>query len=449
MITWKRIEISLLLMLICGAISAQQVVKGKVTNHENRPLPFASVFVINSSVGTITNESGEFEIALNFPEEDSLMISYIGYRSSFISVKVQSKFITVFLQEDLIQLDELLVSPNKLLKNPKVIIEKAVSKLDSSKNRRDFILKGYYKQTFEQAEEYKQLIEAAVSIYNSPTASARFNIDQIRRSHDFRQAYDLQNLSKYNQEQVSSEEMLEFDRQRGSLAFSYWYLNNFKSPVVENQAPLFGNLNDEFVKQHNFKLDTISIIEDDFVYVIKILPSHASKSYFIYDGNDIIPVGKIFIKADDFTILKIEYQYILNPKRKGSRDFRILQSVFGSGVIFKITALYKEFEGYQYLSYLNTVHYSTSKIKNSGQEKRVKNVLERTLLVNKILVKADQVTQEYKKKPWNANLYDRKYTYDEKFWSNYTILTETLTQEKLRKDLEKKAPLSEQFKKGD
>src|SRR5215470_3064572 len=61
-------------------IIAQQI-NGKVVDTSGVPLSHASVFISNTSIGTITNENGEFVIR-NIPGEAlDLVISFVGYET--------------------------------------------------------------------------------------------------------------------------------------------------------------------------------------------------------------------------------------------------------------------------------------------------------------------------------------------------------------------------------
>jgi hypothetical protein len=70
----------LLLLLLCLHFSAQaQQLKGSVVDGEtNEALPFVSVFVNTTTIGTTTNEKGEFLLSLK-PGTYEIVVSYIGY----------------------------------------------------------------------------------------------------------------------------------------------------------------------------------------------------------------------------------------------------------------------------------------------------------------------------------------------------------------------------------
>ena len=73
----------LLVVLACPDLSAQTELKSRVVDFTTfMPVPSASVYVQNSTIGTISNLDGNF--ALVVPSEyasDPLVISSIGYKS--------------------------------------------------------------------------------------------------------------------------------------------------------------------------------------------------------------------------------------------------------------------------------------------------------------------------------------------------------------------------------
>ncbi|UZR96129.1 SusC/RagA family TonB-linked outer membrane protein [Chondrinema litorale] len=83
-------------------------ISGKILDGETGdPLPGASVVIVGTSIGTITDIDGEFRLAV--PEEyDLISVSYTGYIKQEINISNQTR-IDVTLQPDATQLEELIV----------------------------------------------------------------------------------------------------------------------------------------------------------------------------------------------------------------------------------------------------------------------------------------------------------------------------------------------------
>ena len=77
-----------------------------VSASDGSPIPGANVFIKNTTVGTITDINGNFNIQAS--NEDIIVVSFIGFISREILVSDQSKF-EVRLEEDVAELDEVVV----------------------------------------------------------------------------------------------------------------------------------------------------------------------------------------------------------------------------------------------------------------------------------------------------------------------------------------------------
>lgn len=98
---------SLVFLLLMGvAAIAQQTITGTVVSSENEPLIAVNVQVKNSSVGTVTEVDGTYQIKAS--PNDTLVFSYIGYASQEVKVGNQ-KIINVTLSTDANLLDEVVV----------------------------------------------------------------------------------------------------------------------------------------------------------------------------------------------------------------------------------------------------------------------------------------------------------------------------------------------------
>lgn len=96
--------------------------KGNVFDSQtNEPLPFSNISVVGKNVGTTTNEFGEFKL-LNISKKDRMVISYVGYKSTFIELTnidlMKTHFI--YLQPINIDMQEITVYSNTLSMSEKM-----------------------------------------------------------------------------------------------------------------------------------------------------------------------------------------------------------------------------------------------------------------------------------------------------------------------------------------
>lgn len=107
----KRVIPFIVLYLISYTIVAQKSLYGIVlSKYDEKELQFATVRLLSSGYATATDYRGIFTITTSvFP--DTLLISYVGYKSIKLPISVDQKMpITAFLEEDASSLEELIVS---------------------------------------------------------------------------------------------------------------------------------------------------------------------------------------------------------------------------------------------------------------------------------------------------------------------------------------------------
>jgi len=95
-------------------VSAQKfAVQGKLQSNDGEALPFANVYIKNTSTGTTTNENGLFKLELSNGAYE-LVFQYIGYQSKTQIVQVQNSpiFLEVSLEAESIELQAIEVTPN-------------------------------------------------------------------------------------------------------------------------------------------------------------------------------------------------------------------------------------------------------------------------------------------------------------------------------------------------
>ncbi|HCE58689.1 MAG TPA: SusC/RagA family TonB-linked outer membrane protein [Prolixibacteraceae bacterium] len=84
----------------------QKIVNGTVTDTKNEPLPGVTVVVKGTTIGTVTNASGEYSLP-NVPENAVLLFSFVGMKFQEIVVGNQS-VINIQLEEETIGLQEVI-----------------------------------------------------------------------------------------------------------------------------------------------------------------------------------------------------------------------------------------------------------------------------------------------------------------------------------------------------
>ena len=107
----------LLFMLLTGVrLLAQPSVTGVVVDAETRqPVPFAHVFVSNTTYGAVTDVDGSFGIEAMQPGDYQLAVSFVGYKTLTRALKIgpYAQKITLLLEPDLQALENVTVQGTK------------------------------------------------------------------------------------------------------------------------------------------------------------------------------------------------------------------------------------------------------------------------------------------------------------------------------------------------
>ena len=108
----KKIAFFLSIMLFMGTVFVNAQTKaltGKVTAAEDKqPVPGVSVSVKGTTVGTVTNIDGEFQLSV--PQDaKTLVFSFVGMKNQEIEIGTQTSF-NIVLEADIVGIDEVVVT---------------------------------------------------------------------------------------------------------------------------------------------------------------------------------------------------------------------------------------------------------------------------------------------------------------------------------------------------
>ena len=94
---------------------SQNELTGQVLDSLTRqPVPFANIFFANTSIGTVTDEKGEF-VLRNFQSgKYDLIISFVGYKTyeRILSFADSAQVVKISLSSETVKLNEVIVNPN-------------------------------------------------------------------------------------------------------------------------------------------------------------------------------------------------------------------------------------------------------------------------------------------------------------------------------------------------
>lgn len=110
-------------VLFIGSMSfAQTTITGKVLDENGQPVPGANVVITGKAVGAVTDFDGLFTLNTSEVPPFNLTVSSLGYTSNTVDITSNNQNVTVTLNEESTQLDEIVVSasrtPERIFESP-------------------------------------------------------------------------------------------------------------------------------------------------------------------------------------------------------------------------------------------------------------------------------------------------------------------------------------------
>src|SRR5690606_26556933 len=156
------------------SVFSQKELKNKITDFSTlMPVESASIYIQNTTIGTVSNADGKFVLMVpNQFENDTLVISSIGYKSFKTPVNEFDNTEEIFLEEDIASLDEILLIAENRPKTGNDIVLKALERLSVNMPETPYLQKGFLRHKERNRREFKWLIESAITVYDSSYTSA-------------------------------------------------------------------------------------------------------------------------------------------------------------------------------------------------------------------------------------------------------------------------------------
>ncbi|AXO81474.1 carboxypeptidase-like regulatory domain-containing protein [Olleya aquimaris] len=462
----------IIILLLFGSFSfGQTELKNKVVDFMTMmPIENASVYVQNTTIGTITNADGKFVLLVPKEfENDSIVVSSIGFKSFKTTVDQFDNDFDILLEEDVASLDEILIVAENRPKTGNDIVLRALEKLKDNLPEQQYLQKGFLRHKERNKKQFKWLVESAITLYDDSSYvsggkdNLKINVDQVRKSYDLRDVDSLFSYStylKYNanvnlrpknlrRDTIKKESLIKSIKWNDTRVNGLENLFKGKLNLVRNSKSPKALFGDNILKTHQFKLDTILVDNERKIYKIQINKSEdfvGLNTKGIYNEG-YIAGGWIYIYWDNFAVKKIEYQLKAGSKAQKSRS----KTLFDTQINHKLVISYTE---YQDRMYPNYIYYETPKLVNVGykptgkinkEEEAQFNKEERfyytvqEILFTEIIQDPDKVETALQQ-DWDPDIFSVK-PYNKQFWDNYNTLLESEEDEKLINDLTKRSSL--------
>lgn len=389
------LQVILFFISICQLVAQEQVtITGKLLDSiSSEPLPFASIYLKGTTIGTVSNVEGSF--AFHVPPEfkkDTIIISIIGYTSIRKAVTDFKENERIAFKERVFALNEVVVTDEKP-PTAKEIVKKAYQSIATNYPSESYILEGFIRDLQNEDSVYVELLECAIKM--------RYHPNDVKR--------------------VPQIELVEL-----------------KQSYVTEKHPWNG--------QWERKNSVIDLVEDDFIrfdygpikakngwkYEIESIVAFGEK--LVYKVNAInkpFYTAQFFIDIESYAFVKIDYSRAARNKRYYKRRLANGQQEKFYNLVFE----YQEYNGKWYLKYQKEEDVWEI-FKGPESNKLIfTKYPKKELFINKV------ITEAVDKYPFTNNLSrsssveSQAKPYNPNFWKYYNFPTQTKEQSKIEQYL--------------
>ncbi len=270
-----------------------RTIKGNIVDlRSNKPIPFVAIGFKNTNTGTISNLDGKFILTYDHTfQNDTLLISHLGYAMLTIPVKQLEAIHTYKLEQQSISLQEVIIRST----DPRTLIRQALDKRFDNYDMNPFIHRAFYRETIKRNDRYMVYTEALFDIFKSAYRPTIFN-DQLK----------LIKQRKFTD--VNSRDTVLF-KLHGGLSTSL-LLDVLKHPI--------DFLDEDHINEYNYYVRDVVLIENNLAYLIEFKPQE--------EANDMAFSGEIYIDLNSMAIVRVNFNFTRESIKKLKNSFIVKQS---------------------------------------------------------------------------------------------------------------------------
>jgi len=328
--------------------SRQRYVEGYIYDaKEKEPIPFATIKVKGWAKGVVTNRNGSFRVPEKFSElNDTLVLTSIGYETKVVSIQqmMAKKFNVIFLNPHVYGLEETIVyaRARKRKLSAKAIVRKAIRAIPENFPNQPFSLTGYYRDYQWHEDDYLNLNEAILSVYDQgfeskDSQSTQFALHSILANKNFPrdsisdEPYDYENRNKV----INNAILNSHDGNELRILRVHDAIRNYE---VSSYAFVY-KLKSQFLNGHSFERVKDIFLDDLPFYNITVTKSQNGYEAF----------GQLLIDKDNFSIYKLNYSLYFKDT-----DSKSVESINGAekDLIFEVLSEYRPFKDKMFLNYI-------------------------------------------------------------------------------------------------
>lgn len=300
-----KTTVFIIILLLFSTVTKAQVVAGRVLTEQNDPIPYATIFVQEAKIGTITNTEGNFRLQL--PVGDyHLIVRSLGYHQVEKLVKVGSDSLSIDfkLKRQDFEIREVKVFPGK--EDPAYfIMRKAIAKAPYYRSKIKHYEAGLYIKSNFAFTSIPKLYQNKMEVNGKKMKEVlKENVTYVIESQN-EIVYDYPN--RYNQKVISKKSSLTgFDEPPvlGLMTTSFY---------EERPEQLISPLSAQALRHYSFQYEGFISVGNQDIFKIKVIPKRKSDELitgFIYIADQLWSIYNLdFVRSFEFFNYRIKQQY--------------------------------------------------------------------------------------------------------------------------------------------
>lgn len=448
----KKTLLFSILLLMCSISFGQNLRLLVLDSLTAEPLPYANIYFKNSGIGASTNMEGYTTFRLSdIQEQDTLVISYIGYRPQRLpfSKQTSSPQKEIKLVSSARLLDEVVIAYTKPPK-PEKVIKNAIKNIRQNYPEQDVIYNSIYRETIQENGSYIQLNEAFLKTYYTAYPQKRMDSKiWYNYSFDYSYAFELEGSNNFRPLLKDFNTKRDVQTIVASRHSENWSQYGIETTLTGDPLLLFAFdkikyqydfFNLSILNKYSLKLEEAEEVNGEVCYVVSFYPKSKKQNFHSVQSRKnkyAIYIGRAYITQESNALVRFQYKLAVE------RDFGFFAP--------RIPLDYQVEMNYQKRGQFYTIdNIRLTETKKVGQKENGESILH---TATKELHALDLQTENVFPFPDSTlfkstsasslRFYKRNYNPD--YWKSANLPSHLGLSPAMVSDLEREQPLEEQF----
>ncbi len=255
------------------------LLRGRVVDSRSgKALPFATIALLETSLGSITNLEGEFSFKIPLSLSDPmLVISYMGYKKQVFPIAYPSeKDLKISLEKETIPLQEVIIR----FADPVKLLNEAIRRMPGNYLNTHSTMTAFYRESVKRNDDYMVYTEAVLDVAKAP-----YNLSSVNDQVSIRKRRKITDLSAEDTVLI---------KLRSGISTS------LNLDVIKNRPDF---LQEDFLERYTLEFTDMMAYGDRLVYVI----SFQQKELI----PDLLFKGQLFLDQESLALLAADFEF--NP----------------------------------------------------------------------------------------------------------------------------------------